>query len=304
MDAFDPLIRGAPPTAAQSLPLPTPLSLAAMALPAPDTSSHEQPSTLAQQATSGVVSLSARQPAGVTAATIASALANSAGSTAMPDARGVLIQLFGLARADNGGGDVGLAQHPGERELRQRAAGLPATGLSFCTASRTGGCSQSLNEMPHAVAARRAYRPGAAHQEDICRTARLAPAATRRSGKRRFSRQSGMTFSSGLRHSSEYCGWLETKRSTPGIAKAASICAGRPFAEADIARLALAHDVAQRLHRLLQRRLGVVAVALIEIDMIDTQALQRRVDLLEDLRARQALDRVSLIGKKTFVAST
>ncbi len=37
---------------------------------------------------------------------------------------------------------------------------------------------------------------------------------------------SGMTFCSGRRCSREYCGWLETKRSTPGIAKAAAICSG------------------------------------------------------------------------------
>jgi hypothetical protein len=48
----------------------------------------------------------------------------------------------------------------------------------------------------------------------------------------------------------------------------------RPFAEADIARLARAHDIAQRLHRFFERRLCVVAMALIEIDMIDAQALQ------------------------------
>jgi hypothetical protein len=38
-----------------------------------------------------------------------------------------------------------------------------------------------------------------------------------------FSRQSGMTSSSGWRQSREYCGWLETKRSFPGSAKAAAI---------------------------------------------------------------------------------
>ena len=38
--------------------------------------------------------------------------------------------------------------------------------------------------------------------------------------------QIGMTFFSGRRQSREYCGWLETNRSTPGMAKAASICSG------------------------------------------------------------------------------
>ena len=34
---------------------------------------------------------------------------------------------------------------------------------------------------------------------------------------------SGITCASGVRHSIEYCGWLETQRSTPGSASDASI---------------------------------------------------------------------------------
>ena len=36
-----------------------------------------------------------------------------------------------------------------------------------------------------------------------------------------LSRHSGMISASGARHRREYCGWLETKRSTPDIAMAA-----------------------------------------------------------------------------------
>src|SRR5687768_11595619 len=39
-----------------------------------------------------------------------------------------------------------------------------------------------------------------------------------------FAAQSGITSSSGSRHSMEYCGWLLTNRSTPDIAIAAEIC--------------------------------------------------------------------------------
>ena len=38
--------------------------------------------------------------------------------------------------------------------------------------------------------------------------------------------QTGMTASSGLRQSREYCGWLDTKRSVPATANALSICCG------------------------------------------------------------------------------
>ena len=46
-------------------------------------------------------------------------------------------------------------------------------------------------------------------------------------------------------------------------------------------------DLAERLHRLLERRRLVVAVALVEIDVVGLQAEQRGIDLLQDLRPRQ-----------------
>ena len=61
----------------------------------------------------------------------------------------------------------------------------------------------------------------------------------------------------------------------------------RPFAEADITRFARAHDLAERAHRFLQRCVLVIAVALIEVDMIGLEAGQRGVDLLQDLLARK-----------------
>ena len=62
----------------------------------------------------------------------------------------------------------------------------------------------------------------------------------------------------------------------------------RPLAEADVARLAGLDDLGQRLHRLLERRVVVVAVALVEVDVVGLQPLQRGVDLLVDLLAREA----------------
>ena len=63
---------------------------------------------------------------------------------------------------------------------------------------------------------------------------------------------------------------------------------GGPLADADVERLALAHDVGERLHRLLERRLGVVAVRLVEVDVVGLEPLQRAVDRLHDVLARQA----------------
>ena len=60
---------------------------------------------------------------------------------------------------------------------------------------------------------------------------------------------------------------------------------GSPLAEPEIADLALPHDLGQRLHRLLEWRLLVVAMALVEIDVVGPQSRERGVDLLEDLLA-------------------
>ena len=58
---------------------------------------------------------------------------------------------------------------------------------------------------------------------------------------------------------------------------------------ADVARLARLDDVVQRLHRLLDRRVRVEAVDLVQVDVVRAEPRQRRVDLFEDRLARQAL---------------
>src|SRR3979411_1091260 len=104
----------------------------------------------------------------------------------------------------------------------------------------------------------------------------------------------GMTACSGRRQSMEYWGWLETNGTRsrepaalvafggrPGGTAAllrAPVGAGgcldgrrRPVAEADVPGLALTHDLGECLHRLLQRRARVVAVALVEVDVVGAQ---------------------------------
>ena len=102
-----------------------------------------------------------------------------------------------------------------------------------------------------------------------------------------FSRQTSKTSRSGARHRSEYCGWLDTNFSTPGSASELRISLDRPLAEPDVARLSLAHDLGQRLHRLLERRVVVEAVALVEVDVLRPEPAEREIDLLEDLLARE-----------------
>ena len=102
-----------------------------------------------------------------------------------------------------------------------------------------------------------------------------------------FASQTGITSASGLRHSAEYCGWLETNFATPGSCSAASILSAGHSLNPMNRALPASHHLGQRAHRLLERHPVVVAVALIEVDVVRVQPLQRRVDLLEDLRARE-----------------
>ena len=57
---------------------------------------------------------------------------------------------------------------------------------------------------------------------------------------------------------------------------------------ADVARLAALHDVVQRFDRLLDRRVVVPAMDLIQIDVVGAEAAQRVVDRFHDVFARQA----------------
>ena len=57
---------------------------------------------------------------------------------------------------------------------------------------------------------------------------------------------------------------------------------------AEIADLPRLDEVVQRLHRLLDRGVGVEAVDQVDIDVVSVEASQRGVDLLHDRRAGQA----------------
>ena len=69
-----------------------------------------------------------------------------------------------------------------------------------------------------------------------------------------------------------------------GLGELPGVHAGRP----DVAGLPRAHDVVQRLHRLLDRRVRVPAVDLVEVDVVGAQPAQRGVDRGQDVLAGQA----------------
>ena len=67
----------------------------------------------------------------------------------------------------------------------------------------------------------------------------------------------------------------------------------RPFGKADVSRLAGAHRARERLEGLLERRVVVIAMALIQIDIGHFEARQGGIELLLDLRARESPIRVA-----------
>ena len=94
----------------------------------------------------------------------------------------------------------------------------------------------------------------------------------------------------------EYCGWLEVIGVQPCALRrfrSGNDLVHRPLAQADRAHLAGLHGAVQSLQRLVERRFLVVAMALIEIDVVDAQPLQRTVKLLGDLRRGEPLIRLS-----------
>ncbi len=56
---------------------------------------------------------------------------------------------------------------------------------------------------------------------------------------------------------------------------------GRKVGIADVAHLALAHEIVERAQRLLDRRQRIVIVLLVEIDVVGLQPLQARLDRLD-----------------------
>ena len=72
--------------------------------------------------------------------------------------------------------------------------------------------------------------------------------------------------------------------------------AGRPFARAPVERLALRDHVAHRPHRLFQRRVGVGAVAIHDVDEVEPEAFERRVDGLCEVLAVECVAHVHAVG--------
>ena len=127
---------------------------------------------------------------------------------------------------------------PRPARTARRAAGLlPRAASALCTASRIAGRSQfCIAPLMESLVAR-VLRPAAARPAGTCRRARPAPAATRRSARRRWRRRAGSPWPpAGARAASTAAGWRRSARRP--AARRPPRFAPATIPEADVARLA------------------------------------------------------------------
>src|SRR4051812_37254547 len=206
------------------------------------------------------------------------------------DARGgrVLRHLLGPARADDRGGDFRPPQHPCERELPHRQA------------EPVRDRPQPLDPLEHVVAEEAVHEP--AHRlggRSASLRRRLARLVLAREDALRERRPDDLRDPVLRAEREDLALGLPPEHRVLRLARDELLRRRReverrpdllrlPFGEAEVARLALPHHLGEGVHRLLERRLLVVAVALVEVDVVGAQPCERRVDLLEDLLAREA----------------
>src|SRR5215217_4038345 len=200
----------------------------------------------------------------------------------------VRLQLLGRPRADDGYGDSGVVQQPGQRDVRGHGAELstkPFVGLELvavrldpallalvCDAPVLGGCE------------------GAGEQTEVQRAVR------------------DKADSEGAQRGNE----LQLHRSYAEVVKAllggqaqevpcrrCGLSEGRvprsEVAAADVCDLALAHQLLHRLPYLLPRRLPVDVVHLVEVDVVGLQSAQARLARAPDVVGGQP----AVVGAET-----
>jgi hypothetical protein len=99
---------------------------------------------------------------------------------------------------------------------------------------------------------------------------------------------------------------LEARQAEPlGNAERLRDLPGRPVRNADVAHMAVLHQGVERAHRFLDRRRRIEAVDLVQVDVIELQALQARLQAGDDVAARRAAHvRARPVSPNTLVATT
>ena len=193
---------------------------------------------------------------------------------------------------------------------------IAAATLSFCSTHATASCA-IVRPAPSAIGRRRCTRSRTSSRHPVASTSSAPPfsSVAREPGRRRLTgqvlagehalrdrrphdlRQPELLDAGGhhlgLDDPPQHRVLRLARHERDAAARAASaaparICVGGPLRHADVEHLARPDDVGERLHRLLERRLVVVAVRLVEVDVVGLQPAQRAVDRLHDVLAGQA----------------
>ena len=236
------------------------------------------------------VALAALRPSSPGPGNRRSSAARRSGASFVPAAATFSTTCVGARRADDDGVDARLGEAPREREARGREARL-------------------LRERDEAIDAREHLRREPRGHEAVA--LRVGAAAARGRAPPAYlpvstpcaiglhthwptpsRRETGTTSASMPRSSRLYSGWLTdgaVAAEGPRDADRLGDLRPRPHGDAPVERLARAHEVLHGAHRLLERDVGVEAVALEEVDVVGAQAAQARVARLDDVLAREAL---------------
>ena len=188
-------------------------------------------------------------------------------------------------RADDGGGDSRLREHPRESLLRHRPS------------MRSG----DLFKVVHYHLVERVCRAPDHRRDFVNRVARRlrAPRMRAPAARERTPRHDGHLAVSAER---KYLALLLAIDEVVLRLKREDLRPSVPFGDllhslqlpredgggSDVAGLAALHNIVQRLHDLLHRRIRVEAVDLVEVHVVHVEALERMVDLRQDVLARGA----------------
>ena len=252
-------------SAQSSVPSASPRQIASITAGSSDGSSPSARANVALQRASLVDDLGLRAKLGAlhsaepNGSTPSRSRLSVAASSSMPEAAAFSCTCSGRDAPTIAEATFSSREHPGERELGHRDPepfGDRDEALRPARGRRRSATCPSVGPSP---AASRASPSGGASPGRYLPVRAPWRAATRRSARCRSRRQSGITSRFGLPPEQRVLRLRGDELAKPCSRLRSSdawICCGAPLAEADVARLAGSHDLAQRRHRLLERRLG------------------------------------------------
>src|SRR5215472_1993444 len=197
----------------------------------------------------------------------------------------VVGKLLGLLRADDDARDGRLVQQPGERDLRDRDV------------ARVRDLAHRVDAVERAVLVQRRKVERGAPAVRLALAVAAVLAAQEPAGERAPDEQREAF---ALQHRHELAlevaagdrvvrlQALEAREAEPlGDAERLHDLPGRPVGDADVADVAVPDHRVERAHRLLDRRRRIEAVDLVEVDVVELQALQARLQPGDDVAARR-----------------